>query len=103
MAYILLNESGVVIAPPIFAVGSVPDGYIEVANDDSRIFTYGATRALVDQARAALTISDKVATRCLKAGVTYPSEWQSYDAALRDIVNTASGSLPSQPAYPAGT
>ena len=59
------------------------------------------------QAQAALDKSDTVAIRCLKAGVAFPAEWQSYVAALRTIVAAATGNpsvpLPTQPAYPAGT
>lgn len=55
----------------------------------------------------ALTASDRVATRCIKAGVPYPSEWRQYDASLRAIVADAKGDpstgLPTAPSYPAGT
>jgi hypothetical protein len=57
-------------------------------------------------AQITLEETDLVAFRCFKAGVAYPQEWQAYTLALRAIVNgtdTASTSLPSKPAYPAGT
>lgn len=62
--------------------------------------------ALVASAKAALDITDMVCLRCYKAGVAYPSAWQTYTTALRAIVNgsdTTSTTLPTQPAYPAGT
>ncbi len=58
------------------------------------------------EAQAALDKTDLVAFRCFKAGVAYPPAWQIYTQALRAIANgtdTASTSLPIQPAYPAGT
>jgi hypothetical protein len=61
---------------------------------------------LQSDARTVLDVTDLVAFRCFKAGVPYPAEWQSYTLALRSIVNgtdTTSTSLPSKPAYPAGT
>lgn len=60
--------------------------------------------SLVPAAKAALDASDRVAIRCIKAGVGYPADWQTYDAALRAIVagGTATA-LPTMPAYPAGT
>jgi hypothetical protein len=55
-------------------------------------------------ARAALTASDMVALRCMKAGVVYPAAWLSYVRTLRAIVaGTQTGPLPAQPAYPSGT
>ncbi len=61
---------------------------------------------LQGQAQAALDKTDLVALRCFKAGVAFSPAWQSYTAALRAIASgadTASTSLPSQPAYPSGT
>jgi hypothetical protein len=58
------------------------------------------------QAYGALAKTDSVAVRCIKSGVAYPSEWQTYTSALRAIVTAATGTpgtLPPQPAYPAGT
>ncbi len=57
-------------------------------------------------AQAALDKTDLVAFRCFKAGIVYPPVWQAYTQALRAIVNgtdISSASLPTQPAYPAGT
>ena len=58
-------------------------------------------------AQAALDSSDRVAVRCMKAGVLYPAEWLAHDNALRAIVRAATGDpsipLPTRPAYPAGT
>lgn len=68
---------------------------------------------LPQQAFDALAMSDKVAWRCLKAGVPYPANWHEVDIQLRDIVSgkdTTSTELPSFPLkvdgfidYPAGT
>ena len=58
------------------------------------------------QAQAELSSTDMVAMRCLKAGVAYPTAWQTYTQALRAIANgtdTTSAALPVQPAFPAGT
>lgn len=57
-------------------------------------------------AQARLDKNDKVATRCTKAGVPYPSDWLAFDVALRAIANgtdTISTHLPATPSYPAGT
>lgn len=60
-----------------------------------------------DAAQAALDSSDRVAVRCMKAGVLYPAEWLAHDNALRAIVRAATGDpsipLPTRPVYPAGT
>ena len=48
--------------------------------------------------------TDLVAIRCIKAGVTFPIEWKTYTTDLRALLgSTTAGSLPTQPAYPAGT
>ncbi len=57
-------------------------------------------------AQVALDKTDLVAFLCFKAGIVYPPVWQAYTQALRAIVNGTdirSASLPTQPAYPAGT
>lgn len=59
-------------------------------------------------AMAVLTANDTVAIRCVKANVTYPSDWFDCDIALRAIVHATSGDptvpLPAQPVTrPAGT
>lgn len=54
-------------------------------------------------AQKALTTSDLVALRCVKAGITFPAEWRAYIVSLRGIVNGAEVPLPSQPDFPAGT
>jgi hypothetical protein len=62
------------------------------------------TVSYVGPAQAALAVSDRVASRCFKAGVAFPSAWLTYVQTLRAIVaGTQSGPLPAQPAYPAGT
>lgn len=59
---------------------------------------------LTSQAKAELSLSDMVALRCFKAGISFPIEWQNYVSSLRDIVQGYSkGPLPTKPIYPAGT
>lgn len=57
------------------------------------------------KASAALDKSDLTAIRCLKAGVAFPVEWQTYVADLRAIVagRSQETALPAAPAFPAGT
>lgn len=65
-----------------------------------------AHQQLQAQAAVALDKTDIVAARCFKAGIAFPAAWQTYTQALRAIINgvdTTSTSLPTQPAYPAGT
>jgi hypothetical protein len=57
------------------------------------------------QAQLALDKSDLVAMRCFKAGIAFPTAWQSYVIALRAIVSASTGTastLPTQPSYPVG-
>jgi len=57
-------------------------------------------------AQIELDKTDLVALRCLKAGVKFPLDWQTYTKSLRDIVSgidTISTTLPIIPSYPAGT
>lgn len=58
---------------------------------------------LISKAQVALDKSDLTATRCFKAGVSFPSEWQTYVTSLRSIASSGTGSLPDQPPYPIGT
>ena len=65
-----------------------------------------AEQILQYAAQDRLNANDKVATRCLKAGVPYPANWLAFDVALRAIANgtdTTSTTLPATPSYPAGT
>lgn len=59
------------------------------------------------QAQAALDASDITLLRCVENAVAVPADWVTYRTALRAIVRAASGdatqSLPTRPAYPAGT
>lgn len=59
--------------------------------------------ARVNDAKQALQASDMVALRCLKSGVTFPAEWQTYCVDLRAVVDGSSDTLPTMPEYPAGT
>jgi len=56
---------------------------------------------LISQAQKAISKSDVVATRCMKSAIPYPEDWKKYDNALRLIISTGTGTLPTQPAYPA--
>lgn len=70
------------------------------------VATPTAEQVLQQNAQLALNLSDITVVRCYSADVAVPSAWQTYRAALRAIVNgsdTTSISLPSTPAYPAGT
>jgi hypothetical protein len=71
---------------------------------DNFILNQALAQPLAQQALAALSKTDSVAMRCLKAGIAFPAEWQTYVTALRAMVSGASaGPLPAQPAYPAGS
>ncbi len=90
-----------------------PDGCqnVEMTADEEAAYLASRTIAQAEivvsglkaQAQAALDASDMTAVRCVKAGVAFPSEWQTYVTALRAIVSSGTGTLPTQPAYPAGT
>lgn len=54
-------------------------------------------------AYSALVNSDTTVLRCLAAGIAVPADWISYRAALRAIVTSGVGPLPTMPGYPAGT
>ncbi len=54
-------------------------------------------------AQTALDKSDLVALRCFKNGVPFPAEWATYCAALRTIVVSGVGPVPTQPDYPKGS
>ena len=58
---------------------------------------------LKSEALSALTKSDSVAIRCVKAGIPFPADWQEYVAGLRAVVNGSALTLPEQPEYPEGT
>jgi len=58
---------------------------------------------LVQKAKEELKKSDVVATRCVKAGVTYPDDWLSRDVILRSIANGEDREIPNTPDYPEGT
>ena len=61
-------------------------------------------QSLRDESKAALDGSDVTVLRCFEAGVTLPAAWVDYRKQLRAIVSGAvASSLPTQPAYPAGT
>jgi hypothetical protein len=88
-----------------------PSGEVPMSADEERVFladqaALTGTRqanALRGAARAALEANDRVAARCVKAGVPYPAEWLTYDEALRVIAASGTGQLPQKPPYPANT
>jgi len=60
---------------------------------------------LMFDATNALLETDVIAIRCYKAGIPFPTEWQKYTVAVRDIVNgtdTISTELPAKPDLPVG-
>ena len=89
----LSEVSGAVYCPPWLGIGC-------------HITDSAPLPPLPIQAGKALSKSDLVVTRCYSAGVAVPTTWQTYRTALRNIVNgtdTISTTLPTAPAYPAGT
>jgi hypothetical protein len=58
---------------------------------------------LVADAKTLLQLSDVTVTRCFEAGVSVPANWRDYRAALRAVVATGTGALPTRPEYPSGT
>lgn len=53
-----------------------------------------------DRARAALAASDVTLLRCLEEGIAVPEAWATYRAALREVVRTGDGPLPTRPPWP---
>lgn len=58
---------------------------------------------LIAQAQAQIELCDRVASRCYKASIPFPPEWQVYDDALRTVISSGKGSIPKQPDYPSNT
>jgi hypothetical protein len=59
-------------------------------------------------AQIELVFSDRVATRCVKGNVPYPSDWSARDQVLREIQRVAMGDplatpIPGRPVFPEGT
>ena len=90
----------------------LPAGCVAITDADAAAIQNPAPTAaqlhadFVSSAKNALDESDMVAIRCMKAGTAFPSAWQTYTTELRAIINgsdTTSTSLPTKPAYPAGT
>lgn len=71
------------------------------------LFDRQAWSAFQARARTELAANDLVYTRCGKAGIPYPADWQAYDEALRTIVRTSDPipgfTFPTRPEYPEGT
>lgn len=90
----------------------LPSGYVQITDAAATLIqnpdptTAQLHAALVASAKTALDTTDMVCLRCYKAGMAFPAPWQTYTASIRAIVNgsdTTSNTLPTQPAYPAGT
>jgi hypothetical protein len=96
------DMNGAALALPSWPQGMTPYTIPEPTNEQ---LLAEASMKFKLSAQILLDATDLVAFRCFKAGVAYPAEWQSYTLALRNIVNgtNKSTSLPSKPAYPAGT
>ena len=58
---------------------------------------------LIQAATLALYASDKTILRCVENAVAVPAAWATYRAALRNIISTGTGTMPTRPAYPSGT
>ncbi len=61
---------------------------------------------LQTKAKSALAASDRTILRCYENAAPVPPEWVGYRAELRNIVNGTNGeatSLPTRPAFPAGS
>ena len=58
---------------------------------------------LKTKAQAALDKSDVTILRCIENRVVVPAEWATYRKALRALVASGTGTMPTQPAYPQGT
>ena len=54
-------------------------------------------------ARSAIDESDMVALRCIKAGVAFPQNWQTYVQGLRAVIKAGGGPLPAIPTNPDGS
>lgn len=59
--------------------------------------------ALKADAQSLLDKSDQTVGRCFEHAVSVPQEWKDYRAALRSIVTSGIGVIPTRPEYPAGT
>lgn len=76
---------------------------VEISDDDPRAVAFLAAPLLRRQAQALLELGDRVATRCVKAGIAYPDDWRAFDAVLRLIAISGAGDIPTQPPFPEGT
>jgi hypothetical protein len=80
---------------------AIPDGWTDITAS----WPPAPPNPLIALAVAALAASDRVAIRCIKKDVSFAT-WLSYDEALVAIINgtdTTSTTLPTKPAYPAGS
>lgn len=113
MPYVQRNDSG-----KITRVFANPQDYAQELIDDSAqelMDFYNPMKTASDlwkdyqsKAQFQLDANDKVAIRCIKAGVPYTADWLENDEALRAILRTPSGDptlpFPVPPAtFPAGS
>ncbi len=89
---------------------TTPKGRVKMTKDEEAAFkadqqALQATASAAAQrasAQDALRANDRVALRCVKAGVPYPDAWKDYDQALRAVID-GGGEMPARPGYPEGT
>jgi hypothetical protein len=87
--------------------GIQPPTQAEIDAEIDALKTARAAATVQRDALAFLEASDKVALRCIKAGIAFPNAWQVYVQALRGVVR-ADGrlgvpALPETPPFPEGT
>lgn len=81
--------------------------WLDLDETDARVKAWVDGKNIIPLARQALLLTDNVAIRCNKAGVTFPSAWSDWTESLREIIrgdfSAASSTLAGQPAFPTGT
>lgn len=75
----------------------------EFAASQAAATAYDTAAKLKSQALSFLNQSDKTILRCYENSVAVPSAWSTYRAALRTIISSGTGTIPTPPTYPAGT
>ena len=105
VAWVLPGEQTLVNVK--WPAGVQPPTQTEVDAEIAALTTAKAAAIVQRDALALLESSDKVALRCIKAGVTFPNAWQVYVQALRGVVR-ADGRLgvpvlPVTPPFPEGS
>jgi hypothetical protein len=80
------------------AAGNMPDPAQSAAE-----IAAAQAEALKAQAQVALQKSDITVLRCYEHAIAIPSEWATYRAQLRQVIQGTLATLPIQPAFPAGS